>query len=54
MSQEESHVIQIRGRAHDHMMYLDDYDHLDIDTESLTIEQPPELIASGMLLCANT
>lgn len=39
---EEAHVIRLKGRAHDHMMFVDNYDPLDVAVESLTAEKQPE------------
>ncbi|XP_078491264.1 cilia- and flagella-associated protein 74-like [Ciona intestinalis] len=33
---EEAHVIELRGKAHDHMMFIEGNDQLDVPVESLT------------------
>lgn len=42
-------MIELKGRAHKHMMYLDDYDPLDINVESLSVEQAPTVEESGRI-----
>ncbi|CAK8682360.1 unnamed protein product [Clavelina lepadiformis] len=34
----EAHVVHLTGKAHDHMMYLDGYDPLDVSVESLAAD----------------
>jgi len=48
--QEEAHVIRLMGKAHDHMMYVEGDDPLDVAVESLGADTKTEEEGSGALL----